>query len=87
MHEDANDDEVEDDGNTEAGQEVVGEQPVVEPAVGVGVQQQQLPSSATCLRRPAVCPLYARSVGQSQCARAHLSWTQDHVGHLRSDPE
>ena len=79
MLEDANDDEVEDDGNREGGQEVVGEQPVGEPAVGVGVQkqQQQLPSSATCLRRPAVCPLYARSVGQSQCARAHLSWTQE----------
>lgn len=77
MHEDANDDEVEDDGNAEAGQELVGEQPVggVEPAVGVQQQQQQLPSSSSstcCLRRPAVCPLYA-SVGQSHCARAHLT--------------
>ena len=74
MHEDANDDEAEGDGKVEAGQELVGEQLVVRVEPAVGVQQQQLPSSSSstcCLRRPAVCPLYA-SVGQSHCARAHL---------------
>ena len=53
LDEDATDDDVEDGGND--GQEVVGEQPVVEPAVGVDVQQQQLPSSPpACAALPSV---------------------------------
>ena len=76
LNEDADDDDdVEDVGND--GEEVVaGEQPVVEPAVGVGVfaaaASQHLlapPCRLLCLHHK----LY--SVGLSQCARAHLSRT------------